>query len=312
MSNTDKYNGSLNKYIDKSTLKELSQIKQWRGLVQIFVEWVGIFSAILLCEEFMNPLFYILTVFWIGARLNALAVLMHEATHYRLMKNRKLNDWVGDVFCAWPAMMTVYAFRKNHFAHHHLVNKPGDPDWKRKQVRRFESPKSKKEILWITLRYLSGSYFFTELKIAFSLTSNMPNKVKIPRTIFILSVVAASIVFNFWLGLIMYWLVPMSTYFLWITYVRGVAEHFAGIEGRESMLHKTRHIEANFLERLMLAPNFIHIHIAHHIYPSVPFYNLPKLHKTLLQNEEYANNAHITQNYWALIKEWSDGAPVRG
>ena len=35
-----------------------------------------------------NPLMYLFAVTLIGVRLHALAVLMHDATHYRLFGNR--------------------------------------------------------------------------------------------------------------------------------------------------------------------------------------------------------------------------------
>ncbi len=114
---------------------------------------------------------------------------------------------------------------------------------------------------------------------------------------------AASIVFHFWLGLLIYWIVPLFTYFLWIIYVRGVAEHFGGIEDHDNLLEKTRHIEANWFERLLIAPNYIHVHIGHHLYPSVPFYNLRELQRLLMLNPEYASRAHVTKGYIAFLRE---------
>lgn len=113
----------------------------------------------------------------------------------------------------------------------------------------------------------------------------------------------ASLVFHFWFGLLIYWIVPLFTYFMWMIYVRGVAEHFGGIEDHEDLLKKTRHIEANFFERLFLTPNYIHVHIGHHLYPSVPFYNLRELQRCLMLNPDYAERAHVTKGYVALVNE---------
>ena len=115
--------------------------------------------------------------------------------------------------------------------------------------------------------------------------------------------VAASLLFHFWLGLFIYWIVPLFTYFMWIIYVRGIAEHFGGIEDHEDLLKKTRHLEANFLERLFLTPNYVHVHIGHHLYPSVPFYNLRELQRQLMLNPQYAARAHVTTGYIALLRE---------
>lgn len=283
-------------------MRELSKIKPWRGLAQIALEWIGIAVAIALCSHFWHPLVYLVTVMWIGARQNGLAVLMHEAVHYRLLANRKWNDRIGEVFTAWPVMVTVHSFRQSHFAHHRHVNTTEDPDWERKQHELFEYPKSGLDMIWITLKYWAGVYAIKQL-LEVNKPQTVPVGLKRARLAFYLAVVVASIVFHFWLGLLLFWVVPLFTYFLWIIYVRGVAEHFGGIEHHDDLLEKTRHIEANFFERLFIAPNYIHVHIGHHLYPSVPFYHLRELQRRLMLNPEYAAKAHVTKGYLAFLGE---------
>ena len=299
----DVYQEKLRGFIDPATLKSLSKIRPWRGLAQIALEWIGIAVAIWLCSTYRNPFLYLLTVMWIGARQNGLAVMMHEAVHYRLLNNRKWNDWIGEAFTAWPILVTVNAFRQTHFAHHRHVNDPDDPDWQRKQTELFHYPKSGLDMVFITLKYWVGYYAIKQLSEV-NQGREIPFKLKVLRLAFYLVVVIVSIVFHFWLGLIIYWIVPLFTYFLWIIYVRGVAEHFGGIEDHhEDLLKMTRHIEANLFERMMIAPNYIHVHIGHHLYPSVPFYNLSKLQRLLMQNPDYASRAHITKGYVAFLVE---------
>lgn len=298
---TDSYDEKVGGLIDPATIKMLSKITPWRGIVQIILEWLGIAAAIILCETFWHPLLYIATVIWIGARQNGLAVMMHEAVHYRLLPNRKWNEWVGEI-TAWPVLVTTNGYRQTHFAHHRHVNQPEDPDWQRKQNTQFEYPKPAREILLITLKYWMGYYAIKEI-FGINQEAEIPARLKRLRLVFYVTVVLASIVFDFWCGLLMYWMVALSTYFLWIIYVRGVAEHFAGIENKKDLLQKTRHIEANLFERLLFAPNYVHMHIAHHLYPSVPFYNLKKLHDALMKNQDYARRAHVTKGYVRFFKE---------
>ena len=299
----DIYDQKLDRFLDPATLKALSKITPWRSIAQVALEWVGIAAAIILCSAYWNPVLYILTVIWIGARQNALAVLMHESVHYRLLPNRTWNEWVGEILTAWPVLVTVNGFRQTHFAHHRHVNKPEDPDWERKQHDLFEYPKSGLDMIFITLKYWLGFYAIKQLAEV-NTAAKIPPRLKYLRLAFYAAVVAASIVFHFWLGLLIFWIVPLFTYFLWIIYVRGVAEHFGGIEDRhEDLLQMTRHIEANWLERLLIAPNYIHVHIGHHLYPSVPFYRLRELQRLLMQNPEYARRAHVTRGYIAFLGE---------
>lgn len=299
----DIYDQKLDRFLDPGTVKALSRIEPWRGILQVVLEWLGIAAAIILCETYWHPLLYLATVIWIGARQGALGVMMHEAVHYRLLPNRKWNDWVGDIFTAWPILVTVCAYRQNHWAHHRHVNKPGDPDWERKQNKKeFEFPKSGLHMALITLKYWLGFYaikVFADINQA----AKIPVHVKYLRLSFYAAVLVASIVFHFWLGLLIYWIVPLFTYFMWMLYVRGVSEHFGGIEDHEDLLKKTRHLEANLFERLFITPNYIHVHIGHHLYPSVPFYNLGELQRHLMLNPDYAERAHVTKGYVALVKE---------
>lgn len=298
----DIYDEKVDRFIDSVTLKALSKIKPWRGFLQIALEWLGIAAAIVLCQTYWNPVLYVGTVMWIGARQNGLAVMMHEAVHYRLLRNHKWNDWMGEILTAWPVLVTVNGFRQTHWAHHRHANKPEDPDWQRKQNELFEYPKSGLDMIFITLKYWVGFYAIKQLS-EINQAARIPAGLKYVRLSFYLAVVAASIVFHFWLGLLIYWLVPLFTYFLWIIYVRGVAEHFGGIEQHADLLEKTRHIECNLFERLLIAPNYIHVHIGHHLYPSVPFYNLKKLQRLLMENPDYARRAHVTRGYIAFVRE---------
>lgn len=304
----DIYDQKLERFLDPATVKSLSKIKPWRGIVQVALEWLGIAAAIILCQTYWHPLLYIATVIWIGARQGALAVMLHEATHYRLLPNRKWNDWAGEILTAWPVLLTVDGYRQNHWAHHRHVNKPGDPDWQRKQNKKeFEYPKSGVHMLLISLKYWVGFYAIKQFA-DINQVGKIPTQLKVLRLFFYAGVVIASIIFHFWLGLLIYWLVPLFTYFLWIVYVRGVAEHFGGIEDHDDLLGKTRHIEANFVERLLIAPNYIHVHIGHHLYPSVPFYNLSELQRLLMRNPDYASRAHVTKGYIAFVGELGGAA----
>lgn len=300
--NGDVYDQKVDRFIDSATLKALSRIRPWRGILQVALEWFGIAVAIFLCQRYWHPALFILTVMWLGARQNALAVMMHEAVHYRLLPNRKWNDWVGEIFTAWPVLVTVNGFRQTHWAHHRSPNTPNDPDWQRKQTELFEYPKSGLDMIYITLKYWLGFYAIKQL-LEVNQAAKIPARLKYARLAFYAAVLTASIVFHFWLGLLIYWFLPLFTYFLWIIYIRGVAEHFGGIEDHDDLLQKTRHIEANFFERLLIAPNYIHVHIGHHLYPSVPFYNLKELQRILMLNPAYAGRAHVTHGYVAFLVE---------
>jgi fatty acid desaturase len=70
-----------------------------------------------------------LAIVSVGAIQHRLAGLGHESAHYTLLKNKFLNDLVGDVFCMFPILSNVHFYRLFHLAHHQYTNDPKrDPD----------------------------------------------------------------------------------------------------------------------------------------------------------------------------------------
>jgi len=68
-------------------------------------------------------------VIFIGGLQHRLAGLGHEAAHYTLMRNKLLNDLIGDLLCLFPLAATLHFYRLFHLAHHQYTNDPErDPD----------------------------------------------------------------------------------------------------------------------------------------------------------------------------------------
>src|SRR5262245_53030327 len=99
---TDSYDGDVPARLATSVIREVSAIDPLRSTVAIAAEWVGIILAVVLYQRFGHPIFLPLVIMWIGARQHALAILMHEGTHYLLFKNRRLNEVVAELFMGWP------------------------------------------------------------------------------------------------------------------------------------------------------------------------------------------------------------------
>src|SRR4051794_29681571 len=71
----------------------------------------------------------LLAILLIGAGQHRLTTLGHEASHYTLFKDRKLNELVSDWLCMFPVWSTTHNYRLQHLAHHQFPNDPErDPD----------------------------------------------------------------------------------------------------------------------------------------------------------------------------------------
>ena len=70
----------------------------------------------------------VVVVVLIATRINALGVVMHEASHGFLAPNRVLNDRICNVFAAWWMFHSVQEYRPAHRLHHRYLNQARDPD----------------------------------------------------------------------------------------------------------------------------------------------------------------------------------------
>lgn len=303
MDDGDEYLGVAPPKISKEQLQELSRISNWRGFRAVATEWLCIIAAVWLCEHYWSVPLYLLTAVWIGSRLHAFGVLMHDASHYRLFSNRKINDFVGEVLLAWPVLVTLYGYRRNHFGHHRYLNTERDPDWVRKnKLPEYVFPKTRYEIALILLKYLLGIYAYREAKLALfeaKLSKDLPQSLTQARFAFYGTILISSVYLGVFREMLLYWLVPVFTTFLMLLYIRAVADHFGNFAGgsHANIYTQSRTTYLSKPEGFLLSPYNINYHIEHHFYPSVPFYNLPALHKILLQDPNYQKSAHITHGF---------------
>lgn len=304
--------------LDPNLVRELSELRPAVSSLRIALEWLSIFAAAALCgvawsstsSVALQAAIYVLCVAFIGARQHGLLVLAHDAAHYRLFRNRAWNDWIGELFLAWPfVLLTMRAYRRNHFPHHRHVNTDRDPDWVRKQTPEWKFPKSKADLARMLFAYVTGIGFVRFIAIASKLPKQPADKSSKEdlrfarmRVVFLLGVVASITVLHAWRPVLLFWIVPYLTWLQLCLHVRSVAEHFA-IQNRSGVFAQSRTVLASGLDVLLLVPNNVGYHIEHHLYPSVPFYRLPELHRLLMAQPVYKSSAHITHGYFGVLRE---------
>lgn len=294
-------------FADPKLIKSLSVLRPWRSGVALAFDWLVIAAAIAASRQLPGIWIYLVSVAVIAGRMHALGVLMHEAAHYRIVKNRRLNDWVGDVFIAWPILSTVQSYRRNHLAHHQHTNTEADPDWSAKLGDgAFMFPLQAWRLALQLGGYLIAINTVRELRQILPRLNRNNMASRLYRTVrcgFYLTLFVVFTVTGTWRLVLLYWLVPFFTLLFMFLYVRGVAEHFGGLN-YEGETGGIRTVLPHLWERLFFAPHHINFHIEHHLYPSVPFYNLPKLHAALMKDGSYRSQAHVTRGYsTGLLRE---------
>lgn len=296
--------------IDAETVRRLSILRTWPPVAAITLEWTLIAAGIAASMALWNwnhiagAFGYVAAVIWIGSRQHALAILMHEAAHYRLFRKRAVNDILGELLCGWPLLISMRIYRRLHFAHHRSPNTADDPDWMLRLSRDWIFPKTRWDLCRIFLIDLFGLHVADQLRFfgryAFS-KDQEKSWLDAAAVVFFGGLIAVLTYFHWWLLFLAFWVVPLMTWLKVVLRLRTIAEHY-GVE-YDHVCRQTRTTYPSFFERWLFAPWDIGYHLDHHLYPSVPFYNLKRLHAELLKDEQFRTQAHLTDTYAGVLRE---------
>ncbi|MDC0273751.1 MAG: fatty acid desaturase family protein [Planctomycetaceae bacterium] len=310
---TDQLVEDWKKPVSPDVIKKLSTLQTWKSVLGVLTEWVIIGAVITASWHLWSVHIaagiagYIAAVVLIGSRQHALAIIMHESAHYRISNNRFWNELIGQMGAAWWLTIDVRFYRQLHFSHHRSPNTDDDPDWELRETGDWSFPKTRTGIFFLFLGDALGLRLLDQLQFFGRYTYQPKHPIggwDFGKIAFYLAFFTGmSFLFGatFWKIYLMYWSVPMVTWLKVVLRFRTIAEHYA-LE-YDHIYRDTRTTYPSWWEKILFAPKNINYHLEHHLYPSVPFYNLPRLHQELLENEDFRNNAHLTKTYMGVISE---------
>ena len=312
----------LSTTINNTDLRQFMKKSNWQGLALVSADWALISFAFIISAVWPHWLTYLCSIVLLANRQLGLAILMHEAAHYMLFKNKKLNIWLGRILCGAPVIADLDAYRPYHLQHHKDAGSKDDPDYPnyknypvtklsflRKLARDIFAITGIK-IFYATLKMNAGllSYDFvyksTDKKPDLSLIqiiTNLLNGLWLP--------ILTNVTLWFCLyltghaGLYWLWIVAYFTLYPLFLRIRNAAEHAAvpKLLDKEPRLH-ARTTHARWWERLTVAPNYVNYHLEHHLRPNIPCYQLKHFHEYLV-NIGYYRETHIAKGYVDVIKQ---------
>ncbi|WP_227270870.1 fatty acid desaturase family protein [Roseobacter weihaiensis] len=289
--------------LSKEELRQLCKLSVPKGLFAIGFQWMVIIGSIWTALTLNLWWVTLLAVIVIGTRQHALAVLMHDASHYIILRNKLVNDVIASCFLSFPILASTTRYRTHHGLHHRHVNTDRDPDNNNRE--RF---KSRWHMFVTAVKDVTAYNTMTTVGTLshFGITGPMVKPADSVDGVSLLEkrlawsfygVVAFSLLaFGVWQEFLLFWALPMVTVLPPILRFRALAEH-GGCED-ESDLTMARTVTPGWIERVLLAPCNVHYHLEHHLYPGIPFYNLPKASDLLHQREVYAEQAHVNDGYF--------------
>ncbi len=236
---------------------------------------------------------------WMG-----MVTFMHDATHDVLFRNRTLG-WIFGIVTMIPIFASFVAFKEDHLEHHRYNRSPRDPD---------AFTMGKRGPLDFLLFYsyaLAGAVLsFVHFNLLYPIKRFNAQQWGIH-----MFETALKAVVYWWVidtaqrhgvlsKTLAVWLWPIFFFSLFNS-MRFIAEHY-GTQWDAGPLAGTRTVLSNPVHAFFW--NNINLHIGHHVYPSVPWYNLGELHR-LLETQIAATGALVDKSYVAVYFNALRGGP---
>jgi fatty acid desaturase len=292
--------------LSKEDIKHLLVMRDWRSWLSVALNWAIVFAAFALVVRWPNPLTVLVALFVIGARQLGFAVLMHEAAHRSLFADRKTNDVVGNWLCAYPVWSDTKPYRPYHLQHHAKNWTDEDPDIGLAQPFPIDKDSFRRKV-W---RDLSGQTGWKRLKATVRRDLGL-SKGRVKRTfdagldafhgVLITNVVLLAILtLAGHPALYILWVVAWLTTYSLVMRIRSIAEH-AMIPDPADEMKNTRTVAARWWERLLIAPNCVNFHLEHHLLPTVPHYNLRRMHR-MLRERGALGDACVAASYADVLR----------
>jgi fatty acid desaturase len=296
--------------------RELSKVSNGAALWAIARQWIAIAAAVAFVVYVDRWWAWLIAAIVIATRQHALLALMHEASHYHLLSNRKLNDIIGDLFCAFPTNITTVGYRYQHGEHHRHTNTEQDPYWVLMQAQPgWHFPRTPLRAAAVFLGDCLGFYLADHAKAIgpWTYLSRLAGKSQPKLTaeehlryvLFMGTLITSLTLAGGWLHYLLLWIVPQSTVMMAFFRLRGLAEHPLEEDNTLTELQESRDNPGRLIERIMIAPMNINYHLTHHLFPSIPFNNLPKMHARLAQEGLFEKGVNTFDVYLGLDEKES-------
>ncbi len=296
-------NAQARKALSAQELLPFTQLDDVRSLLAIAQTSVLLVVAGALIVGLWGSPWMLAGVVLMGVAQHSLFILSHEAAHYRLLSHRGANDVLGRLI-GISSGVSMCTYRVTHRLHHNNLYGSEDPDTAihggYPRGRAYLLRKLAQDIVgwnaWKTYAYFFGAPAINEdtQRAIRPLDDTSPQLRKAARqdrywvvgahiAMPLLAYVMAG-----WHGLVVYlvvWILPLVTALQPILRLRAVCEHGA-VSNLSSplMAARSNRTLGNWPNRVLgavLFPHHVNYHLEHHLYPAVPHYHLPALHRAL-------------------------------
>jgi len=294
---------------------ELEQVRPWRVVADVARCYGLIGLAFVILALFDTWWAAVLAFLTIGTQQYALALLEHDAKHGLLMRSRALNDLFAQLLICAPLGVDIdlAGATVRHRAHHRWLGTELDPI-RRKYVARDKATRFR--YAW----FLSGLPAVAEdIGYACRLPAPLPATRRgrawrllrrwapvIGAQVAIGAVLSHALA---WWYYPVFWLTPIVVLVFVPSKLRTFCDHgVAMLPDAAADPHRLISYTPGPLERLFISPMAMHYHAEHHLFPSVPYYNLPALNRRMAAG---GYELEVRRSYLGFLWTYFRSLPLR-
>jgi fatty acid desaturase len=279
----------------KLTIRRLHELRPaWNLIILLFVAaWVAAAIAILQAPSWWPV--RLVSYVTIAVAIHSLAILMHEGIHGNLFRNRTLDRWASVILGA-PAFFSGTAYRVPHILHHRYNRTEKDPD----EFTNLTKNRSLLSIVFYAWGVIGMPTYLVHVPLN-ALRCGTPRERRDVLLeygllgILYSGVVLVAIRWHALPALLHCWIIPAGIAAIFGN-VRGWAEHMMTEKGHP--LTQTRTVKSTQLVSLLMCN--LNYHLEHHLFPAMPWYNLPTLHR-LLEDEYRKAGSFVYESYLKFL-----------
>jgi fatty acid desaturase len=303
--------------LSSAQIKQLSTLKPRRSMLDAAICWACILAAFGLVAWHTAWWTVLLAIPVIGNRFYALFILAHDGMHRRLFPHVKRNDFWTDLLVLGAIGAINRINNRNHLMHHRQLATPEDPD------RHKHACFNKSDRLEF-VEFLSGftsvwhsakAVFFTRGRKRAEKISAAPNAASYTLRDFVIlagwfALLAGGLTwFIGWWAYPVLWILPVYAFMFLGDNFRSFAEHSHPEGDQAADCHRLITYTSNPLERMLVAPMNMNFHTAHHLWPSIPYYNLAAADR-LIRRHPAAADLEWRGSYFAYLLAYWTALPI--